>query len=627
MSNPAKDYSRTWRPAAQLPQRSSKSARRLRIVLAAAALLAVSGALIAWLLILRPFHPAYFLPLCIGEYGEELPVRGWVRQDSDALRSLGWKESNAFTSQERELLLGELRKSAGRTFDGPLVMYLSAYALADAKGELCILPVDARLHARSTWLPLRDVFHLLRDCKARHKLVLLDIMQPLTDARRGLLVNDAATCLQPLLKEVVENDPSLSVLCACAPGQESMVAEELGHSVFAYFLWEGLRGQADGENAKHRRDGRVSLQELAGYVTAHVEQWTLRHRGVRQSPRLHGPSDDYPLVAVDSRAAPPAEPPELSDYPEWLSAGWKLRDSWLDDESYRLTPRTFQELEAALLRAEQQWRGGFPAQRVSQELAARREQLERQRSQQLPVCRRRAAESWRDTLKAYQAANTEAESLKQSLACRDEMLVQLASYVPYLEVDAATEPAWENAVTTAAELRRLLDTPPGAARDAQIRKMMALTATLRNDPNNRNRLRRPLDRQHFDRLMARSQTGDDADVKVVTALLATPWPRAEERSKLWSARQELLASAHGKRAESSVSSWDESRAISAQYQRGLLRARRALKLLQLEGANPLEKIEKALAQAAEVPTDTARMRVLGKELQQAWARQKVRSED
>jgi len=225
MNKPAKAYSRSWRPTPQLPQRSSKSARRLRLALVAAALLAVSGALIAWLLIPRLFQRAYFLPLCIGEYGEEFPVRSWVRQDGDVLRSLGWKERNAFTSQERELLLGELRKAAGSTLEGPLVVYLSAYALTNPKGELCILPVDARLDLPETWLPLGDVFRLLGDSKARHKLLLLDIMQPCIDARRGLLINDVAECLQSLLNEAVAKDPRLSVLCACAPGQESIVAE------------------------------------------------------------------------------------------------------------------------------------------------------------------------------------------------------------------------------------------------------------------------------------------------------------------------------------------------------------------------------------------------------------------
>lgn len=616
MGESSKIRSRTWRPEVPLPPPSGKSSRRLLVVLVVVALSAVLGALIAWLFFISPFPQPSFLPLCIGEYGEEFPIRGWVEQDSDALRSLGWKEINAFTSQQREPLLAELRKAAERS-DRPLVVYLSAYARANSEGELCILPIDAHLDRPEKWLRLSEVFRLLRESKARHKLLLLDIMQPFTDARRGLLVNDAAQRLQPVLDQAVTNDPRLSVLCACAPGQESLVAEELGHSVFAYFLWEGLRGRAEGENADRRGDGRVSMQELAAYVTAQVEGWTLKHRLVRQSPRFHGSKDDYPLVSVDSGAAQPAE---RADYPEWLRTGWKMRDWWLGEECHRLAPQTFRELEAVLLRAEQRWRGGLSPERVSAELAMRREELQSWRSQQLPAGRRRAAQSWDALLKAHPASGADLDVLRQAQQCCADACVQLAGYAPYLEVDADTEPVWENAVATACELRRLLASPPGTAHEIWIRKIAALTAALRNDPNNLQRLRRPLDRPEYDRLIGQRHRGDDADLKVMTALLATPWPRAEERSQLWSARRDLLAAMQGRRAGSNAGTWDEGRAIAAQYQRGLQRARRSLKLLQLEGADHLERVVNALAQASQKPTDEARLRVLGEELKQAWLR-------
>jgi hypothetical protein len=65
----------------------------------AAALLAVSGVLIAWVLFIRPFPKAHFLPLCIGEYGDNFPVRPWVRQDADTLRGLAWHENNRPSSR------------------------------------------------------------------------------------------------------------------------------------------------------------------------------------------------------------------------------------------------------------------------------------------------------------------------------------------------------------------------------------------------------------------------------------------------------------------------------------------------------------------------------------------------
>jgi hypothetical protein len=785
MSEPSGTSARTWRPASPTPGTAGKSARMLRLLLVAMALLALGGALIGWLLYLRPFHEAHFLPLCLNEYGEEFPVRSWARQDADLLRSLGWEERNTFTTQKRDLLVSELRDFTRAKCPGPLVVYLSAYALAAPRGELCILPVDARLEQPSSWLPLREVFEHLRAANAPHKLLLLDIMQPYTDLRQGVLLNDAAERLQPLLEEVLPRDPDLSVLCACSPGQTSVVAEELGHSIFAYFLGQALRGQADGEGPHGARDGRVSLRELEGYVTSRVEQWTRRHREVRQTPRLYGANKDYPLVAV---AATEGAVEDIMDdvYPEWLSEGWSLRDRWFDDETYRRVPRTFRQLEAALLRAEQEWRGGIRAERVRQDLVARLERLEQQRREQQPDSgaapqslaqalreghspqaadeeliaslrqlaarygrassgkpdeterkkidsetaellkklqdkplalaaavvaaaqldiptlaslrylvellrkvnvpsyaetrllarladlpadapgdwpgeaialalrvagqaeqaaagdalalpwvresrdaadhcrqqgeallfsrqaseRRRAGEPLRTSLSTYQAVNHDLQAVEAALRCRDEMLVRLPSYLPYLEIDDEPEQAWESAAATAEKLRQVLAGPASSPADS-IRRMTELTSALRHDPNSLNRLRRPLDAEAFDKLIGRSQAGTPADGKIMMALLETPWPRAGQRAKLWTARRELAAALEHQRLPTfAPAQWDEAQAVAAERRRGLRRGRRALALLRLEGATSLDQVEKAL----EASGDGDRIRILGEAL-------------
>jgi hypothetical protein len=791
MSEPSGTSSPAWRPAAA----GGGLSRRLRLTFLTVALLALSGALIGWLFYLRPFHQAHFLPLCLNEYGEEFPVRSWVRQDTDLLRSLGWHERNTFTAQQRDLLVRELRAFTRDHSDGPLVVYLSAYARAAPDGELCILPVGAHLDQPASWLPLREVFEYLRAGKAPHKLLLLDIMQPFTDARNGVLLNDAAERVQPLLNEVLPRDPALSVLCACSPGQTSVVAEELGHSVFAYFLEQGLRGQADDEGPRRVSDGRISLRELAEFVTSRVEQWTLRHRNVRQTPRLYGADGDYPLTAVASAGGGDEDLTEVV-YPQWLSDGWKLRDDWFDDESYRLVPETFRALEAALLRAEQQWRGGVRPERVHQDVAARRERLEQQRREQLPPSsarepasltesravlepadaetiatvrqlaarhvrtstgkpdeaerknlesdtaqllkkfegkplvlarvvfaaaqmdaaapgalrflvdvlrkgnvpsyaetrflarlaelsagtpedwpaefvplalrtveeaekfaagdpralpwvqearaaaerhrqegeallfsrqarqRRRAADPLRTALKAYQAVNRDLQAVERALRYRDEMQVRLPSFLPYLEIDNELEQSWENAATTAGKLRQLLAVPGRSPSDS-IRQMTELTSALRNDPDSLNRLRRPLDTEPFDKLIGRSQAANVADWRIMTALLETPWPRADQRAKLWTARHELAAVLGQPRRRMPTSpAQDERQAVSAERRRGLQRGRHLLELLRLEGGNALQPVEKALGSAVEAPDDVGRLHALGAELRRAWPRQR-----
>jgi hypothetical protein len=766
----------------------SKPSRRLGLVLVAGAALALGGALIGWLFYLRPFHKASFLPLCLNEYGEDFPVRAWARQDAELLRGLGWHERNTFTAQKRDLLVRELREFTRSRRDGPLVVYLSAYARATPQGELCLLPVGASLDQPASWLPLREVLEHLRASKAAHKLLLLDIMQPFTDAQRGVLLDDSAEQLQPLLDKVLAGDPSLSVLCACTPGQLSLVAEELGHSVFAYFLAQGLRGQADGEGGRIR-NGRVSLHELAAFVTSRVEQWAWQHRRVRQTPRLYGAAKDYPLTAATTENGD-AESSAV-EYPEWLSEGWKLRDSWLNDETYRWAPRPFRQLETALLRAEQEWRGGVDVERIRQDLAGWREQLERQRREQIPPAagtapatlargrpaheatdeetalslrqlaarharvsmgkpdeaekakiegdttqllkrfegkpvelargvfaaaqtedttpaalrflvellhkakapsyaetrflarlaelpaasgdwpaesivlalstvgaaeqvaasdaralpwvdeprakadrwrqegenllfsseasaRRRAADPLRRALQAYQAVLRDLQVVEQALRYRDEMVVRLPGFLPYLEIDDEPEPAWDNAMATLVTLRQVLATPWPSPGDS-IRRLSELVSVLRNDPNNLQRLRRPFDPEPLEKLIGRSQAGNTADGQMMTALLATPWPRADQRARLQTAWHELMTALDRNPMRATLPPWEEGKAIAAQRRRALRRARRSVALLRLEGGHSLAGVEKSLQSASESPDDLGRIRVLEQELRRAWS--------
>jgi hypothetical protein len=789
MTEPSPASSPTWRSAPSEPGPGGKASRRLRLLLVAGAALALAGALIGWLFYVRPFHKAHFLPLCLNEYGGEVPVRAWARQDAELLRSLDWHERNTFTAQKRDLLVRELRDFTRSKVDGPLVVYLSAYARTTPQGELCILPVGASLDEPASWLPLREVFEHLRASKAAHKLLLLDIMQPFTDARSGVLLNDSAEHLQPLLEEVLGQDPNLSVLCACSPGQLSLVAEELGHSVFAYFLDKALRGQAEGEGPRRTHDGRVSLRELAAFVTGRVEEWALQHRNARQTPRLYGANRDYPLVGVGSTEGAGEEPSEAA-YPEWLSEGWKLRDSWFDDETYRVAPRTFRQLEAALLRAEQEWRGGVRVERIRQDLAGRREQLERERSEQMPAgdeptslaggrpapqpasedtvvslrqlaaryarastskpdeaektkidaeaaqllkqfqgkplelaraafaaaqtedappaalrflvdllrkakapsyaetrllarlaelpaasadwpaesvllalrtvgaaekvaagdpralpwvqearadadrrrregetllfsaeasARRRAADPLRRALQAYQAIVHDLQAVEQAQRYRDELLVRLPSYPPCLEIDDETEEAWKNAAATLGTLRQLL-AGPGPSPCDSIRRLDELTSVLRNDPNNLQRLRRPLDPEPLEKLIGRSQAGNAVDAKLMTALLATPWPRADQRARLWTAWHELTIGLEKAPLQGTPPPpWDEGKAVVAERRRGLRRARLSLEVLRIEGGHSIATVEKSLQAAIESPDDMGRIRALEVELRRAWS--------
>jgi hypothetical protein len=249
-----------------------------------------------------------------------------------------------------------------------LVVHLCAHART-REGKVFLLPANADPDEPGTWLPLAEVVRLLGQCPAAHKLLILDVMRPAADARLGVLVDEVAERVQASLEP--PDAPGLLILCACSAGQTSLVSEELRQSVFGYYLAQGLGGRADGHGPDGRRDGRVTAHELAAFVGRRVDRWAARNRGTRQTPVLFGRGEDFPLVVLpEGKSGPAPEPaPVEESYPPWLTKGWEVRDGWWADGSFRVAPRAFRQLEAALLRAEQHWRGGRDAGRVESELA------------------------------------------------------------------------------------------------------------------------------------------------------------------------------------------------------------------------------------------------------------------
>lgn len=358
-----------WKKATTAPAGGTlpMSGRRKKAFVLLAVMLALAGAIAAWLFLIRPFREPYFVTIPISEYrARQFPVNALAAQDSAALIRHFPHGKEQFESQERQLLIKTLEDLRHRP-DEAVVLHLRAHAISQ-ENEVYLLPSHATPDDSGTWLALSRVIQLFRECPARSKLLILDVMRPIADARLGMLTDDVSERVHQLLKGV--DDPRLLVLCACSPGETSLVAEDLGQSAFGFYLDEGLRGYSDSHNPAGRRDDRISVRELAEFVRNRVERWSVNTRGLRQTPVLVGRGGDFLLATQEKGQLRPARdyaPAEA--FPTWLRAGWQLRDEWWQDESYRAAPRVFRQLEATLLRAEQRWRGGVQPERIQDELS------------------------------------------------------------------------------------------------------------------------------------------------------------------------------------------------------------------------------------------------------------------
>ncbi|MGL4554667.1 MAG: caspase family protein, partial [Gemmataceae bacterium] len=329
------------------------------VILVLVLLGAAVGAIVALVGWREVFNHPRFLPIVISEYPAGVPPRPFGEQDADALLALEWAKKNAArNSQERRLLVAELDTLESADPKTPLVVYVGGYvafgpADKDKDGEGTevpyLLPSDGRLEDRSTWVPLARVLGAMQACPAEHKLLLIDVMQPLIWPARGLLRGRVAERVMPHLEQGAVG--GLLILTACSSGQVSHTAGELGHSAFGFHLQQGLAGHAD-----RNKDTFISVRELADHVTDGVDKWVHVHRGERQTPRLLGEAADFYLTVQKTGAKEPAGLSEQS--PDELRDGWRRHDEWWQRGIDQARRPVFLALGRTLLGADELWRGG-----------------------------------------------------------------------------------------------------------------------------------------------------------------------------------------------------------------------------------------------------------------------------
>jgi uncharacterized caspase-like protein len=230
-----------------------------------------------------------------------------------ALRNGGYAESNIVLVYDdaeqpalrptRANILAQLRALLGRAQepDSVLVFFTGHGVALAASSYLC--PSDATDAALGN--PQLAVEHLIsvqevatqlsKQCKASHKLMVVDACRDTTNDRTRNYVQNVADLESPA--------EGVWLMSSCSNGQFSWMSDrvETGqrHALFSYYLAEGLEGAADllGDN-----DGRVGLFELYTYAFVKTNQ-AARAINQLQTPELFGLGSPFTLVTTGSFVA------------------------------------------------------------------------------------------------------------------------------------------------------------------------------------------------------------------------------------------------------------------------------------------------------------------------------------
>ncbi|QDU95983.1 carboxypeptidase-like regulatory domain-containing protein [Lignipirellula cremea] len=258
--------------------------------------------------------------------------------------------------------------------DKGLVLYLSCSAGLNSDGHIVLR--HARPDAGAAAITLHSVLDEIKDCPARKKLLVLDIVWPAHEIESGFFPAIANDLIDIELKNVP--DQRRLVLCSTSKGQYAFNNLAAGRTVFGDYFDRGMAGAADGCNDSHTFDGRVMVRELANYLQMHVDRWAMLNRGLRQTPRLLGDGVDFDLAAYSLPLKPPADLSEsLREYPKWLLEGWEQRDKMVADGKLESYPWLTRRLEAALLQAELRWRSGADEATVQSDYVLRESEFKR----------------------------------------------------------------------------------------------------------------------------------------------------------------------------------------------------------------------------------------------------------
>jgi hypothetical protein len=234
---------------------------------------------------------SYALLIGVENYQLAPPLR-YIRQDvsqiSRTLRDRGGfgrdrilELTDAASAPEYQPSAATLRAQIPNFLRRPLptdtlIVYFSGHGFRDQEGKMYLAPLDCDpAKPEETGLPVEWLRDQLKNCKAKTKLLIIDSCHAGSDKGD----EDTAGVPAELLGKPFGELSGVFTLASSSAREKSQLWDAKQHSLFTYWLNQGLKGHAD-ENS----DGRIHFDELYGYVHDHVRETAERSLGRTQTP-------------------------------------------------------------------------------------------------------------------------------------------------------------------------------------------------------------------------------------------------------------------------------------------------------------------------------------------------------
>ncbi len=240
----------------------------------------------------------------ITEYAhQDVPRVDFARRDAHLMRdylvqAMGFREENIIMAIDQEatkaafyrIFEGQLQNYIKPGFSDVFVYY-SGHGAPDVDNAAAyFVPHDADpSYAAQTGYSLEQFYRQLNELEARSVTVVVDACFS-GGSEAGMLIQQAS----PIFISVENPAANLKngvVLTSSSGDQISSWYREKGHGLFTYFFLKGIRGEADGD-----RDGKVTSEEVFGYIMENVPYLARRLFNREQIPQLMGGTSDQIIV-------------------------------------------------------------------------------------------------------------------------------------------------------------------------------------------------------------------------------------------------------------------------------------------------------------------------------------------
>ncbi len=257
---------------------------------------------------LKPFQKSWAVIIGINHYTDGIPTLTNAVNDAQAVaRTLredhGYEvieliDGEATLARVKALLYEEL---PAKVLDGHRVLfYWAGHGVrteSDTGPDGYLLPCDAVLRKKDTYLHMPGVHDALLDLNCRHMMVVLDTCFSGAFRWSGMrsIVMEKDEVVQKKKFDRFVKDPAWQVISSASSDETAADAfgtrpggAEDGHSPFAHYLFEALKGAADRFGGTHQQgDGMVTAHELWQYVDAELgkggkqkaQLWPLKKHG------------------------------------------------------------------------------------------------------------------------------------------------------------------------------------------------------------------------------------------------------------------------------------------------------------------------------------------------------------